>query len=711
MRFYVLLRLHKSKKAQPPNSIKPKRHNENGAFMNNRRRIFQMFIVIFLFATIGYSACYDLLGRVVSCPALLSASPIATTAKLKAQGYLGGSLLYSNNDTYNNQLVVGGYYPIKLGKLAKTIIDVNQLPVCSDPNATDDCYTQDEINSLKANNQQLAEYNEISCNYGIFKITSINTTNVQASYELFNSDGTFKKSGTFNLNINSKVDMDGDGKNDIEYVSTIPGKTEVSTQRYLNFISNQQNLQTTMFSYDVDRNSSINSNCHLMGFNINGQRLVVVKAPSLAKTVASENFNFSNGDIILDKTGNKYMQIGSSLAKTTVSTATTMTLSKVLASATTVTDANTVAPVGSVDMDNQNNVTGSDAQKSWFTEPQYLAKLNAYKTQCNALGNHWTLSTTGMNIPLCDNEVKVGFSNIVTDIGLDFKKNVSWGKVTGNIRMMAVFDGTLSMQLVQDARLWDAGVVAVNDTFKKSIDIGNIYPIVSPSITIGPLWVGPFIIDLSGKLEAGVKLFVKIKKVGSFGMRVCYMYKSETGFDLTFKGLNTNTKKEKETFYCPNITLQTDIEGQFTPYLDLSLTCTIDKVLYGTLGANAYYGPFLKIKYFRTLTSNLPDYLSVLLQYRFGISAYAEVGAKVTVNLILWKKTWNPKKKWTLWQWPEANYQYENAIDYKYFMPNNTPPSTITTVNVDQFQAFLNPDPCLIPKPNINPILNILLDE
>lgn len=687
-----------------------KRHIENGVFMNLRRPIFLMVIVVFLFATIGYSACYDLLGRVVSCPSLLSASPMKTIANLKAQGYLGGSLLYSNNDAYNNQIVVGGYYPIKLGKLSSTIIDVNQLPVCSDPNVTDGCYTQDEINSLKTNNTQLVEYTETSSNYGIFKITSVNTTNIQAIYELFNPDGTIKKTGTFNLNINTKVDIDNDGKVDIEYVSTIPGKTEVSTQRYLNFISNQQNLQTTMYSYDVDRNSSINLTCHLMGFNTNSQRLVIVRSSSLSKTVASEYFTFSNGDIILDKTGNQYLQIGSTLAKTTASTAATMTLAMVVARAASIADANTVIPVGSVDIDNQNKVTGSDVQKNWLTETQYLTKLNAYKAQCNALGNHWTISTPGATVPLCNDEVKVGFTNIATDIGLDFKKNVSWGKVTGNIQMMAIFDGTLGMEIVPEAKLWDAGVVAINDTFKRSIDIGKAYPIVSPSITIGPFWVGPFIIDLSGKLEAGVKLFVKIKKVGSLGMRVCYVYKSETGFDLSFKGLNTSTKKEKETFYCPSISFQTDVEGQFTPYLDLSLTCTIDKILYGTLGANAYYGPFLKVKYFETLTSNLPDYLSVLLQYRYGINAYAEIGAKLTLNLILWKKTWNPKKRWTLWQWPDANYQYETAIDYKYYLPNHTPPTTMSTINVDQFQGGLNPDISLIPKPNVTPILNLLLD-
>ncbi|MGP1576585.1 MAG: hypothetical protein ACTTH7_03700 [Treponema sp.] len=198
------------------------------------------------------------------------------SAFLAEQAYMGGSILYNPEEPSSGHLIQGAVIALRLSKVEKKAVDSTEI------------FTDD----LSA---------EV---FGALTVQSIDTQKIGFEVSLFSKNGVTKN--TYQLSAGSKIDINGDSIDDLEYAAPAHAHAGFTSAVYLTCLSSQEQLTTTMFSVLPEQYSTGNYPSGIIGINPDGQFLYAKFQPN--STVRSIVRGLSDSDFVLDTEMGGYVQ-------------------------------------------------------------------------------------------------------------------------------------------------------------------------------------------------------------------------------------------------------------------------------------------------------------------------------------------------------------------------------------------------------------------
>ncbi len=199
------------------------------------------------------------------------------------QGFMGGSVFYNPEQPSTGQLAKGVNIAIRLGHVQRVSVD-----------------------SYSALFSDVPE----EAKYGSLLITEINKDEISFLVKLYNANGESLGSSSRSLCIGESLDIDDDGLLDIQYKDPVRKRTGLESAIYLNFLSSQENLNTSMFAVLPEQyNRGVYPN-GIIGINPEGKFIISkYEGSNATRSVVT---GVQKGDYVLDSIEGKYQKVISS---------------------------------------------------------------------------------------------------------------------------------------------------------------------------------------------------------------------------------------------------------------------------------------------------------------------------------------------------------------------------------------------------------------
>ncbi|MDR1252157.1 MAG: hypothetical protein LBK62_08305 [Treponema sp.] len=199
---------------------------------------------------------------------------------ISRQGFMGGSVLYNPDQPSSGQLVEGAHVAVRLGYVAAETVGAGQTVFNDD--------------AAKAQ-------------FGLLTVTGIDETKIVFKVNRYDVSGVFLGEVVHTLSINENVDINGDGCVDPEYKKPVKKHAGFENAVYLNFLSSQETLNTTMFAVLQEQYARHVYPSGIIGINPAGQFIYSkYEFGSENRAVLS---GIQKGDIVLDGATGKYQKI------------------------------------------------------------------------------------------------------------------------------------------------------------------------------------------------------------------------------------------------------------------------------------------------------------------------------------------------------------------------------------------------------------------
>ncbi|MBN2546364.1 MAG: hypothetical protein JXB50_11245 [Spirochaetes bacterium] len=219
-----------------------------------------------------------------------------TFEQLKASPYLGGGLIYSEQNKSVSHLSKGLQIPVRLGEM-ESIYD-------------------DELGDYIL--QDISE----NAKYGLIIIDEIGNENIDIYYKIYNFFGKVIMKKNYSLGINEVLDIDRDGDDDLSYIALNQDRAGFENSMQLKFICSEEKLSTTMFCLLPDSFDSKKYPSGIMGVNPNGKFLIKnddVPSKSVTRSGDSDIFLISknepriitDGDFVFNSSTGKAAEVSS----------------------------------------------------------------------------------------------------------------------------------------------------------------------------------------------------------------------------------------------------------------------------------------------------------------------------------------------------------------------------------------------------------------
>lgn len=199
---------------------------------------------------------------------------------ISRQGFMGGSVFYNPTQPSSGQVVNGAHLAVRLGKVEHRYIDREQS-----------VFT-DKVNEAR---------------YGYITVNYVDKNRIDFTYVQYSFDGKLSSSSWYTLDINEKVDINGDGLADLTYTKPIRKRPGLEDVVYLTFISSKEYLNTSMFAVLPEQYSRGVYPSGIIGINIDG-RFIVSKYEGVSAT-RSAVLGAMQGDFVLDAPLANYQRI------------------------------------------------------------------------------------------------------------------------------------------------------------------------------------------------------------------------------------------------------------------------------------------------------------------------------------------------------------------------------------------------------------------
>ncbi|WP_294428220.1 hypothetical protein [uncultured Treponema sp.] len=253
---------------------------------------------------------------------IIDTSPTSYTNLSIGRAYIGGSLIYNQEDSSTNQLKPGTIIAVREGTVSSSYEtrEVYEPPAGFDSNTTYDTANL----RLTTKEVLVSEDKPELAVFGYMTISNASLESISFSYTRYNSEGTGKSSKSYTINYGEGADINGDGLIDIKYREPNQIRDGFENSRWLEFVCDTEVLTkqsasttTTMFSVvstgsvnralvrAVDGASVENSEYGLYGVNSNGNFIYLVKnstgVNSNGGSLSSvyQDYNLRYGDFVI----------------------------------------------------------------------------------------------------------------------------------------------------------------------------------------------------------------------------------------------------------------------------------------------------------------------------------------------------------------------------------------------------------------------------
>ncbi|MBR1614985.1 MAG: hypothetical protein IJ673_05820 [Treponema sp.] len=244
------------------------------------KKLFLTAMAVASAAAVFLAGCSDIEAE-TNTAEVSDISKSITFNSISQQGFMGGSVLYNPDDESKGQLAKNVTIAFRLGYVEKAATKSDEFVYTDMPE---------------------------KAQFGTMHITSVNLEQISFNTSLFDSDGIALGDNTFTITLNQSADINGDGLPDVEY--KIPSRKRAGLEKaiYLNFLSSQATLNTSMFAVLPEQYSRGVYPNGLLGINPDG-KFIVRKYEDTENTSRSAVSGTLKGDYVLDTSSGKYQRV------------------------------------------------------------------------------------------------------------------------------------------------------------------------------------------------------------------------------------------------------------------------------------------------------------------------------------------------------------------------------------------------------------------
>ena len=226
----------------------------------------------------GCSMVVDTHGGGGSSSSVRSVRSLMNRADAERMLYMGGSVLYSPNDSNANQLIPGAVVATRIGKVERKDLGCGEY-----------------------------SYQNSKTDYelGFITVDSISRERISFTYYRYpsTSSNSYSFAGSFSLSEGQTADLNGDGTADVKYTRPAPGRKGYKSNMWLTFICDvEAGDSAAMFSVVPMQYSRRTYPNGLLGINTQGQ--YVVNKYDVGTNSRSIVSDISYGDYVLDTEAN-----------------------------------------------------------------------------------------------------------------------------------------------------------------------------------------------------------------------------------------------------------------------------------------------------------------------------------------------------------------------------------------------------------------------
>jgi hypothetical protein len=593
---------------------------------------------------------------------LISIKPIMalTFDEIKYLPFMGGSLMFNQGNSNESHLAAGKHYAFRLGDLYTNRVPVNDLVGLTSAEK------QDLINSGLTVVDMFEEIEE-NTKYGEILISSITSGAINFQYTLYNANGSNLFTKTGSLALGQSLDMNSDGKPDVEFTSTISStRSNVSGISYLRFLSSQPNLYTSMFSYAPEVQPELKE-FNLIGFNPSGSAIIrdrntayQVSTPGTVSTLAKASAstivasNYKSGDYILDLVTGTYAPIlnqGGALAKVTASAKQVEEVLPLLVLEQRTPFDLTTQRMSSANLDNE--YLAEDPGQYTVNRDNYFSALTK-----EGRARFGPFSLGDWRYQIGNSGVKVGIKSPQISIGIGVGIKILWSKagVKANVSAGFLFEGDIAASVFDGttAPLFSA-FTKVTDTLNKANTSFYKIAIQNQQISIPQTVINETIlfslgaIPVSWGMNQNIKFDINLtfNKKAQAGAKF-YMYNMialnarATVLDGSSIGFGpTNSKME----FLPYYQLETNarLSLKITPKYSLEPYVRIGPIVKAT---NVFYVGFENDWTVSYTNSEL--WFRTYLDFIYGLNVDVHIGKSFTLGAFGFSKEFNLDKSFSV---------------------------------------------------------------
>lgn len=201
-------------------------------------------------------------------------------ASISRMAFIGGSAVYNSDNAAASQLASGVKLPYRLGRMAKNFA----------PDGTA-VYTSDESKAV----------------FGYLVIDEISKSAVSFTAYSYSDDKTTLTNSSFSIALGEVCDIDNDGLADIKYTKPVYARKGQKNVRFLTFLTDEEALNTSMFSVIPDQYERGAYPMGLIGVNPDG-RYIVTKY-DYGTTNRAVVSGITKGDYVFDEVEGTYTKV------------------------------------------------------------------------------------------------------------------------------------------------------------------------------------------------------------------------------------------------------------------------------------------------------------------------------------------------------------------------------------------------------------------
>ncbi len=247
--------------------------------MNFKKQCKNSFYILSIM--IGLISCSFNSNKITNVMPINDISSDTKYLDIISKGYMGGSLIYNEEDNSLGQLANGVSVAIRLSKSQRY-----------DTSETESVFKEEDGSVI----------------YGLLVIDKIDSEKISFKSELYDITGNAYLEKTFLLYKNECADLNDDGLVDIQYTKPYSKRSGYEKAMYLNFLSSQENLNITMFAVLIEQYPGKTYPNGIIGVN-NDDKFIVQKYVNTETAQRSVVSGVYKGDYVVDNLNNKYQII------------------------------------------------------------------------------------------------------------------------------------------------------------------------------------------------------------------------------------------------------------------------------------------------------------------------------------------------------------------------------------------------------------------
>lgn len=247
--------------------------------MNLKKQCKNSFCILSIM--IGLISCSFNSNKITNVMPINDISSETKYLDIISKGYMGGSLIYNEEDNSLGQLANGVSVAIRLSKSQRY-----------DTSETEAVFKEEDGSVM----------------YGLLVIDKIDSEKISFKSEFYDITGNTYLEKTFSLYKNECADLNDDGLVDIQYTKPYSKRSGYEKAMYLNFLSSQENLNITMFAVLIEQYPGKTYPNGIIGVN-NDDKFIVQKYVNTETAQRSVVSGVYKGDYVVDNLNNKYQII------------------------------------------------------------------------------------------------------------------------------------------------------------------------------------------------------------------------------------------------------------------------------------------------------------------------------------------------------------------------------------------------------------------